>query len=95
MVLRCASRTSKGDIKMFDIRMKTLKDSIRLNSDGLVLRQGTTYVFLTRQEYMWLPVYHQRGTDMTIISEGGKITLMPHVADAIVSLISNVDYRKS
>ena len=80
---------------MFDVKINTPEGSIRLNSDGLVLRQGTTYVFLTRQECMWLPVYHQRGSDITITSEGGEITLMPHVADAIVSLISNVDYRKS
>ena len=75
---------------MFDVKINTLDGSIRLNLDGLVLRQGTIYVFLTKQEYMWLPVYHKRGEDLTIESEGGKVTLMPHVADAIVSLIRNI-----
>ena len=75
---------------MFDIRIQSPGESIRLTPDGLVLRQGDTYVFLTRLEYMWLPVCHKRGEDLTIESEGGRITLMPHVADAIVSLIRNI-----
>lgn len=75
---------------MFDVRIKTPKESIRLNLDGLVLKQGDTYVFLTPEEYMWLPTHHKRGEEITIESEGGRITLMPHVADAIVSLISNI-----
>ena len=75
---------------MFDVRIDTPEGSIRLNFDGLILRQGTTYVFLTKQEYTWLPVYHERGEDLTITSEGGKVTLMPHIADAIVSLIRNI-----
>ena len=75
---------------MFDVRIKTLQGSLRLNPDGLVLRHGDIYVFLTCQEYMWLPEHHVYGTDMTITGEGGAITLMPHVADAIASLISNI-----
>ena len=75
---------------MFSVRINTPDGSIRLNPDGLMLRQGDTYVHLTRQEYMWLPVHHERGRDLTITSEGGEITLMPHIADAIVSFISNI-----
>ena len=78
---------------MFDVKIKTRDESIRLNLDGLVLRQGDTYVSLSRQEYMWLPVHHERGQDLTITSESGKVTLMPHVADAIVSLISNISRK--
>jgi len=75
---------------MFDVKIKTPKGFIRLNLDGLVLRQGDTYVHLTPQEYAWLPVHHERGQDLTITSEGGEVTLMSNIADAIVSLISNI-----
>jgi len=75
---------------MFDVRINTPEGSIRLNLDGLVLRQGDTYVYLAPQEYVWLPVHHERGQDLTVTSAGGEITLMPHIADAIVSLISNI-----
>ena len=75
---------------MFDVKIKTRDGSIRLNLDGLMMRQGDTYVHLTPREYVWLPVYHERGQDLTITSEGGEITLMPHIADAIVSFISNI-----
>lgn len=75
---------------MFDVRINTPDGSIRLNLDGLMIRQDDVYVNLTRQEYMWLPVHHELGQELTITSEGGEVTLMPHVADAIVSLISNI-----
>ena len=75
---------------MFDVKINTPGESIRLNPDGLLLRQGDTYVHLTFQEYAWLPVYHERGQELTITSESGETTLMPHIADALVSLISNI-----
>lgn len=75
---------------MFNVRIETPDESIRLNPDGLVLRQGDTYVHLTPREYAWLPVYHEWGQDLTITSESGKVTLMPNIVDAIVSLILNI-----
>lgn len=75
---------------MFDVKINTPGESIRLNADGLVLRQGDTYVYLTPQEYVWLPVHHERGQELTITSEGGMVTILPLVADALVSLIKNI-----
>ena len=74
---------------MFNIRITAPNESIHLSPDGLVFRQGDTYVYLTYQEYMWLPIYHQRGQELTVTSEGGTVTILPHVADALVSLIEN------
>ena len=75
---------------MFNIRITTPNESIRLSPDGLMFRQKNVYVYLTYQEYMWLPVHHQRGQELTVTSEGGTVTILPHVVDALVSLINNI-----
>ena len=75
---------------MFNVKINTPTGSIHLSPDGLVFRQGDTYVYLTYQEYKWLPVHHKRGQELTVTSEGGTVTIFPHVADALVSLISNI-----
>ena len=78
---------------MFDVKINTLEGSIRLTPDGLDIRRGAVHVFLTPPEYAWLPVHHRRGKEMTVTGAGGEITLLPHIADAVVILIDGLSRK--
>ena len=78
---------------MFNMVMSTSKGSIRLNGDGLSIRQGDTYVYLPPREYRWLPYCYTPGGNLTIESESGTITLLPHIVCALVSMICGIPRR--
>jgi len=75
---------------MFNVRISTSEGCIRLDSVGLAIRQGDTYVYLTAQEYVWLLEHYVFEEELTITSEGGTVTLLPFVAGALTCLIAGI-----
>jgi len=75
---------------MFNVVISVPEGSIRLNKDGLTIRQGDTYMYLTAREYTWLLERYVFGEDLIIIGEGGTITLRPDIAGALTCLIAGV-----
>lgn len=75
---------------LFRVRIDTLEGEIRLDSTGLVVREGDTSVYLTAQEYIWLLEHYVFGEELTITSEDGTVTLPPFIAGALTYLIAGI-----